>query len=499
LPAGRLRRAHRLALLLLGLACSAAPGPGGARTPSAGRLPLHECRLQHPLELSSIEAECGDLAVPLDRGTNDGNRLMLHVAVIRALDRRAAAAPLFLLAGGPGQAATDLYLAFAPAFARIAREHDIVLVDQRGTGRSDPITCDYPDDWRAAPDPLAEARDVTARCLARYGARVRFFTTGAAVEDLDAVREALGYARVDLYGGSYGTRVAQLYMRRFPSATEAVILDGVTAPEEVIGPDTPIYGERALDAIVARCAAAEPCAHAFPSLAEELGSLRQAFGPRKAPITIDDPSSGMPLEVEFNREMLGASLRFLSYSATQASMLPVLIHRGTRGALGPLAAQVIMTARQVRHQLATGMQNSVICSEDVPFYGAAGIDRAALAKTYQGTDQVDAFEEICRIWPRGPVDADLHAPLRSDIPTLLLSGEADPVTPPADAQRAARGLAHHRHLVLAGEGHGQLATGCIPSLMARFLESRAPEKLDTRCLERHRPAPFFVSPVGPSP
>jgi pimeloyl-ACP methyl ester carboxylesterase len=180
-------------------------------------------------------------------------------------------------------------------------------------------------------------------------------------------------------------------------------------------------------------------------------------------------------------------------------MLPVLIHRATQGALGPLAAQVIMTARQVRHQLATGMQNTVICSEDVPFYGAANVDRAALAKTYQGTDQVDAFEEICRIWPRGPVDADLHAPLRSDIPTLLLSGEADPVTPPADADRAARGLAHHRHLVLGGEGHGQLATGCIPSLMAKFLESRAPENLDTRCLERHRPAPFFVGPDGPAP
>jgi pimeloyl-ACP methyl ester carboxylesterase len=207
----------------------------------------------------------------------------------------------------------------------------------------------------------------------------------------------------------------------------------------------------------------------------------------------------MPLEIEFNRGMLSASLRFLSYSATQASLLPVLIHRGTQGALGPLAAQVIMTARQVRDQLATGMQNSVICSEDVPFYRDAGIDRAALAKTYQGADQVDAFEEICKIWPRGAVDADLHAPLRSAVPTLLLSGEADPVTPPADAERAARGLAHHLHLVLSGEGHGQLATGCVPFLMAQFLESRAPEKLDTRCLERHRPAPFFVSSEGPAP
>jgi pimeloyl-ACP methyl ester carboxylesterase len=97
------------------------------------------------------------------------------------------------------------------------------------------------------------------------------------------------------------------------------------------------------------------------------------------------------------------------------------------------------------------------------------------------------------------VDTDLHSPLRSEIPTLLLSGEADPVTPPADAERAASGLTHHRHLVLSGEGHGQVATGCVPKLMAEFLDGAAPEKLDAACLEQHRPAAFFVSMSGPSP
>jgi pimeloyl-ACP methyl ester carboxylesterase len=167
--------------------------------------------------------------------------------------------------------------------------------------------------------------------------------------------------------------------------------------------------------------------------------------------------------------------------------------------LAPLAALSIMTARQVRDQLASGMQNSVICSEDAPFFAAAGIDPAAISRTYQGTDQLDALLEICRLWPRGPVDADLHAPLQSDIPTLLLSGEADPVTPPADAERAARGLARHRHLILSGEGHGQVATGCVPRLMAEFLDAAAPDKLDAACLERHSPAPFFVNMIGPAP
>jgi len=145
------------------------------------------------------------------------------------------------------------------------------------------------------------------------------------------------------------------------------------------------------------------------------------------------------------------------------------------------------------------MQNSVVCSEDVPFFAAGAIDRGKLAQTYQGPDQLDALAEVCKLWPRGPVDADLHSALQSDVPILLLSGEADPVTPPRDAERLAQGLARHRHLVLRGEGHGQLATGCMPKLMAEFLDNPDPPALDATCLERHHPAPFFVDSTGPAP
>ena len=156
-------------------------------------------------------------------------------------------------------------------------------------------------------------------------------------------------------------------------------------------------------------------------------------------LELPDPGTDAPLEIEFNRGVFASALRLLSYNATQASLLPTLIHEASGGRLAPLAAQTVMMAREVRDQLASGMQNSVICSEDVPFFASAGIDRRAIEATYLGTDQLDAFEEICKLWPRGPVDADLHAPLESDVPALLLSGEADPVTPPADAERLARG------------------------------------------------------------
>ena len=312
-----------------------------------------------------------------------------------------------------------------------------MLLDQRGTGNSNQQSCVYPEDWQEPADPLPALRKATVDCLAKLGSQVRFYTTSVAVRDLDEVRAALGFDQIDLYGGSYGTRVAELYMRRYPAHVHAVILDGVTYPQQAIGAETPQDAERALNLIIARCLQAPDCAAAYPHLQDELKALLTQFGPQKVMVTIDDPNSGLPLEIEFNRRMLNAALRLLSYSSLQASLLPALIHEAAHGKLRPLAAQSVMNVRQIADQLANGMQYSVICSEDEPLF--AGADRAAMAKTYQGTDMVDALQMICGLWPKGPVDADLHAPLHSDIPTLLLSGEADPVTPPVDAERAASG------------------------------------------------------------
>ena len=483
------------ALLLAGLIL----GLSTRYSAAADTLPLVQCRLEHPLKVTSVEARCGTLSVPLDRSRPGAEKIVLHLALVPALNRRSTSAPLFLLAGGPGQSASDMYVAQSAAFARINRDHDIVLLDQRGTGRSSPLACEYPEDWQEPVDPMPALRQATQTCLAKFGDRVRFYTTSIAVQDLDAVRAALGYEQIDLYGASYGTRVAQLYMRRFPTRTHAAILDGVTYPEQIIGPDTPKDGERALQLIVARCKAAQDCAAAYPDLQQELDGLLKQFGTQRVAITLEDPNDGNAKQLEFTRSILGAALRFLSYSATQASLLPTLIHQAAHGSLKLLAAQTVMSARQVGDQLATGMQYSVLCSEDAPFISAAGIDRAALGKTYQGTDQIDAMLEICKLWPRGPMDPDLHSPLHSDVPTLLLSGEADPVTPPADAEHAAQGLTAKRLVVLAGEGHGQLNVGCVPRLMAAFLNAPDPEELDTACLRSHSVEPFFVNMAGPSP
>jgi pimeloyl-ACP methyl ester carboxylesterase len=468
-----------------------------AAAEDAAILPTSECRLEHPLYLTSIAARCGTLRVPIDREHPKAGSIDLKVAVVPALNRRSTAAPLFLLAGGPGQSAMRVYVALSAAFARINRNHAIVLLDQRGTGSSNLQSCVYPEDWQEPADPLPALRKATLECLAKLGPHARFYTTSIAVRDLDEVRAALGYDQIDLYGGSYGTRVAEHYMRRYPEHVHAVILDGVTYPQQAIGAETPQDAERTLNLIVARCLQTPDCAAVYPQLQDELNALLRQFGPQKVMVTIDDPNSGLPLEIEFNRRVLNTALRLLSYSSMQASLLPALIHEAAHGKLRPLAAQSVMNVRQLADQLATGMQYSVICSEDEPFF--AGVDRAAMAKTYQGTEMMDGLHEICRLWPKGPVDADMHAPLHSDIPTLLLSGEADPVTPPLDAERAADGLTRHRHLILKGEGHGQLATACMPTIAADFLDDVAPDKLDASCLDRHTPEPFFLSMTGPAP
>jgi pimeloyl-ACP methyl ester carboxylesterase len=462
-------------------------------------LPLQDCRLEHPLHLDSIAARCGMLRVAENRSSPAGAQIDLRLAVVPALNRRSTAAPLFVLAGGPGQSAIDLYASFAPAFARSNRNHDIVLLDQRGTGKSAPLNCAYPEDWTDSAATLPQLRTDTLACLAKFGERVRDYTSSVATEDLEEARRALGYPRISLYGASYGTRIAQSYMRRHGEFVDAVILDGVIDPEKPLGPDTPRDGERALEQILARCAEARDCAQAYPRLPVELRALRDRYGPERLALNIADPDTGLPLAVEFSRSTLTETLRLMSYGSTQAALLPTLLHQAALGQLAPLVAQSLMLARQLREQIAIGMQMSVLCSEDVPFYAAARIDRASLAQTYQGMDQIDALQQICELWPRGPVDRDLHARMRSNLPTLLLSGEADPVTPAADATRVATGLTRHRHLILDGEGHGQLATACVPRLIAQFLDVPDPQRLDTSCLAGHRAPPFFVSTTGPSP
>ncbi len=475
----------------------------GASVPAshaAGSLPLTACRLQSENVSGSVAARCGTLAVPEHRAAPSGKSLQLHVAVIPALRTEAEPDPLFILSGGPGQAASDFYLAMSHAFGRIRRDRDIVVLDQRGTGRSNRLDCALPNDadlTEAEPAIVqAHARD----CLQSLSGDARFYTTSVAVRDLDEVRAALGYTTINLYGISYGTRVAQHYLRRYPQRVRSVVLDGVVPPQLALGPHIAIDAQRTLDALFARCEREEACHDAFPTLRAQFSALRVRLNDSPLALSIRDPVSAAPMELRFGSAELNGAVRLLSYSDETASTLPLLIHQA-QVAQRPeaLAAQFEMIKRSMQNQLAYGMHFSVVCSEDAPRWQQENVTREALQATYIGADFMEVMRAICAVWPAGPVDEDFGQPLRAATPVLTLSGENDPVTPPAYATRSIEGLSNAKHIVLAGQGHGQLAIGCMPRIVARFVASASLAQLGEECLQAVSAAPFMISSSGPAP
>lgn len=485
--------AAAVAALVVGSAAWAAP--------AAGATTFSPCQIQDLNGIAVYNAECADFAVPENPAKPEGRSIELRVARVPAINREKEPDPLFLLAGGPGMGATALYGNVAPAFRRIHRNRDIVLVDQRGTGSSNALNCPT-DDLEMMSATPEQLRDEAERCLKTLSehADVAYYTTSVAVQDLDHVRAALGYERINLYGGSYGTRVAQHYLRRFPRHTRSAILDGVIAPEQILGPDTAIDAERALESVLARCTRAAACKRKFGNPAEAYRALRESLKSKPVSVTLPDPTTGIPRTIQFGPMQLALVLRLAIYSSEQAALLPLALSFAQQsGNFAPLAGQFLMTLRTVDEIASYGMHNSVVCTEDVPFFDTVKIDREKLEATFLGAAQVDALQSICAIWPHGPIDADLHAPLQSDVPVLLLSGGNDPVTPPANGEKAKAGLENSLHLVLPDLGHGQIAAPCMDRVMADFIRLGTVKGLDTSCTRRAKPMPFFTTLSGPAP
>lgn len=488
----------RLVSLALALAAAAAVAP--PRAALAGELALERCRLTADL-LPAAFALCGKFAVPEDPSAPGGRTVDLFVARVPSLSSTPRPDPLVLIAGGPGESTVDMYLQLKGAFEPARRERDVILVDQRGTGRSAAgFDCGVPDELSLDTTGDARLAKYIDQCLQDLEHDPRFYTTSVAVQDLDRVRAALGIAQWNVYGVSYGTRVAQHYLRRFPEHARSVVLDGVVPPELALGPDIAREAQRALDRIFARCAADEGCHAHFPNLPAEFREVLARLD--KEPVTTASPyatdTGGKAADDtgKFAAAQLRALVRLLSYSSTTVALLPAMLHEAHEGDYAPLANQTSTTLRRLPESLSFPMSNSVVCTEDAPFAPAGSRD--GLDATYLGTTIVDALAEICGKWPAGAIDADLKMPLVSDRPVLLMSGSNDPITPPDYAARAAAKLEHSTQLVGADQGHGMIAVGCVPRLLRAFLE-HPDHPLDAACLTIEPPTPFFLSLLGPGP
>jgi len=483
-------------IALLGLALLPASGMGNAQA-----LSLEDCRISAGPGYPGIKARCGTLLRPENPDDPGSPEIEIRVAVVPALNLNPENDPIVPIAGGPGQGSVEFYSSYAGAFEPVRRNRDILLVDQRGTGESSRMDCPIDDDALLFEGEftLDDTIRFIEECLETLPHDPRYFSTSVAVTDLEAIREALGYSALNLYGVSYGTRVAQHFARRYPDSTRTVVIDGVVPPQIALGPEIATESQKAVDRILARCVEDEACDERFPDIEATFVAIVARLREASLEVTVPHPNTGRAEVVKFGEAELAGAVRLLAYSPTTIALLPLFVHEAGQGNWVPLASQYMMTAIAMSDALALGMHNAVMCTEDMPFLERATIDFDGIAASYMGTFQLDALEAICKSWPRGPIDAEFKVPLATDIPFLLLSGDADPITPPRYAEMAAVDLTNATHLVGKHQGHGQLGVGCMRNLVAEFVNSADPMAIDAQCMERNFVMPFFVDFSGPTP
>ena len=433
-----------------------------AATTSQAKLPLRPCVVQ------GVPAKCGTLLVPENRDTGLGPRIGLRVVVVPAGQKTARPDAFAYLAGGPGGAATEQTAVVNSIWSGVHERHDILLVDQRGTGGSHPLAC-------STPERNEDVGVMINACLASLNGDPTQYGTAAAADDLDAVRAALGYRTLNLYGISYGATLAQVYVARHPRAVRSVVLDGATLIDIPFFGRFAVNGQRALDLVARRCAREAPCARAFPGWTLRLRSLIEAWNVTAVTIGPDVTLSGNDL---------AGVIQLMTLNASSAASIPLVVTRAARGEYAPLA-----------QQLPTEGDNpimfwSIWCNERW-----VGLDARGPWGTYLDgytASQLDRYRSLCTYVPDHPEPASNLARVRSNVPVLALVGGADPQDPAANVARLAAAMPKARVVVLPEHGHGVGQYGCLPNLVKLFVDRGSAAELDVRCVRRIKPPPFAL-------
>ncbi len=463
--------------------------------PPPRRLPLEPC------EIEGVEggALCGTLEVWENRATRQGRKIGLKVVVLPATGPELAPDPLFLFAGGPGDGVTSHAAGAAQEYAELRKKRDLVMVDQRGTGGSNLLQCDVPggkDDVQGYFEPAFSA-ETARRCRAELEkvADLTQYTTTIAADDVEEVRQWLGYGKINLEGGSYGTLAAQIYLRRYPQNVRTATLYGTAGIEQFLPFFHARDGQRSLDLLIEACLGDSACRTAFPRLRAEVREVLARLERERARAEVQLPGQEGKTPVTISRGPFAEQLRFLLYDAATAGLLPLVVHEAHRGNFEPFASLNVMWQSQLRELLAYGMHLSVTCAEDLPFGDQSRIQRLTEG-TYLGDFRIRQQLAACAEWPRGAIPPDFHEPVRSDVPVLLISGNFDPVTPPFWAEEALRYFPRGRHFVVADGHHGLggLANSeCLLGIGRAFIEQGEAESLDGSCFATMTRRPFVTS------
>ena len=431
-------------------------------------------------------AYCGSFDVFENREAGAGRKIALKVAVLPALGPNPAPDPIFILNGGPGEGA----LSSAPELSRdpLRQRRDIVLVDTRGTGGSNPLACAIWGDGTRL-DHIFPS-DAVRRCLdeLQKKADLTRYTTAAAMDDVEDVRRWLGYDRINLSGGSYGTLAAQVFVTRHPEHVRSVVMVGIAKP----GDPSPLYHARnaqhALELLGRDCALDAACHAAFPHFLDEVSQVlsRLAKQPVRVQVKIEDKPK--PATVTLTRSAAAEAIRFSLYSA-QARLLPLVIHQAAGGDYSRLAGAAVGLRAALQDDLAFGLMFSVTCSEDLSRIDPREIP-AATAGTFYGDERVRDQLAACAVWPHAPKPPGSGALPPSPVPALLLSGERDPVTPATDAALVAKNFPHGLLVVIPSGAHSAADSPCVQHLIGDFLDRGTVQGLDTSCVRQVAPIHF---------
>ncbi len=478
--------------------------PAVAQTRGTSETKLKPCRLTGV----SHEVLCGTVQRPLDpiqlpkQQPTKGRSIDVHFAVLPALARNKLPDPIFVFVGGPGQSAMALAGPLSGLLARAANRRDIVLIDQRGTGRSAPLHCAEETPTRPLAEVADGARQLQALDICRQRLTLlphgdlRFYTTTIAMQDADAVRAALGAEQVNLLGASYGTRAVLEYMRQFPNRVRRAVLDGVAPPDMVLPASFSADNQAALDALFQSCVSDETCNLRYPYFRNQWHGMLASL-PREVLLT--HPVTGQPERVRLTREGVLSLVRQPLYAPPLASALPWAVAEAAQGRFDALMGLGLSLGAGRRSQaVSQGMHFSVVCAEDGPrLNGRLDAPGADFADSF-----VDLYRRVCATWPRGVVPAAFYTVPPTQTPSLLLSGGIDPATPARHGERVAAALGPKaRHVVVANAGHGVMSLGCMRDVIFRFIaaaDDAAAAAVETGCARSlPRPAAFRM-PTPPA-
>jgi pimeloyl-ACP methyl ester carboxylesterase len=443
-----------------------------------------------------LALRCGFLNVPEDRSTPDGRKLQLRVVIWPAGDPTPAADPIFFLAGGPGGAATTSYGYTLTTYPELHKTRDFVFFDQRGTGEYGSVLLfdSVPD--VAGPDEASIEAAITSFAQqavqkVQTKADTTKYTSWIADEDLDAVRAALGYDQINLFGGSYGATMAQVYLAVHPEHVRTVTLTGVSLLDVPLFEHTAVGAQEALDNVLARCAADAKCHAAYPNLRDEFDTARALVASNPITTSVLDSQTGKPVVVDSN--VFASAVLDFTTSIDLAAGLPRAIHKAASGDVTAIAQMTVDSASTTQNLV---MAWSIRCSEAWAHWDPIAVEQKGGASYFTAASAVSARRSAaaCSAFPKAAVPAIDGQAVHSDKPVLLLVGGSDPADPPENSAAAPTVFPNSVTAVFPAGGHCVETYGCAPALMTQFIQAGSGAKLDVSCFATTPLPAFDVTP-----